>query len=154
MRIAIFGPSKRFLSGISYYTIRLSNALSAHAKVKAILFRKMLPKRLFPGWRRVEKDLARIEFDPSVSVHEILDWNNPLSWIKAYKLAKDCDAIVFQWWTSSVAHMYLAIEILNRKRVPIILEFHEIVDPLESSFLPIRIYSRLMGKTIRKFASH
>ncbi|MFN3384711.1 MAG: glycosyltransferase family 2 protein [Archaeoglobaceae archaeon] len=36
MRIAIFGPSKRFLSGISYYTIRLSNALSAHGEVKAI----------------------------------------------------------------------------------------------------------------------
>jgi len=49
--IAIFGPSKRFLSGVSYYTIRLSNALSEFFKVKAVLFRIMLPKRLFPGWK-------------------------------------------------------------------------------------------------------
>ncbi len=154
MKIAIFGPSKLFLSGISYYTIRLSNALSAHAEIKAILFRKMLPKKLFPGWRRVGENLTKVDFNSKVSVHEILDWNNPISWLKAYRLAKDCDAVVFQWWTSSVAHMYIAIEMLNRKRIPIILEFHEVVDPLENAILPIRIYSRLMGRLVRKLASH
>ncbi|MEM0265816.1 MAG: glycosyltransferase [Archaeoglobaceae archaeon] len=154
MRIAIFGPSKLFLSGISYYTIRLANALSAHAEVKAILFRKMLPKRLFPGWKRVGENLTRVDFNSKVSVHEILDWNNPISWIKAYRIAKDCDAVIFQWWTSSVAHMYFAIEMLNRKKIPIILEFHEVVDPLENAILPIRAYSRLMGRLVRRLANH
>ena len=60
--IAIIGPSRRFLSGVGYYTIRLSNALSEFFKVKAILFRKMLPKKLFPGWRRVGEDLTKIGF--------------------------------------------------------------------------------------------
>jgi hypothetical protein len=63
--ITIIGPSRRFLSGVGYYgyyTIHLSNALSEFFKVKAILFRKMLPKKLFPGWRRVGEDLTKIGF--------------------------------------------------------------------------------------------
>ncbi len=154
--VAIFGPSKRFLSGVSYYTIRLSNALSEFIDVKTILFRNMLPKKLFPGWRRVGKDLAELKFNKKVEVHEILNWHSLHTWVKAHSMAKQCDAIVFQWWTSSVAHMYLAIELLNKisGRKPIIIEFHEVVDPLESSILPIKTYSRIMGKFIRKLASH
>ncbi|AEA46590.1 glycosyltransferase [Archaeoglobus veneficus] len=154
--IAIFGPSRRFLSGISYYTIRLSNALAEFVDVKAVLFRNMLPKRLFPGWRRVGEDLTKLEFSGKVNVYEILDWYNPFTWVKAYSIAKQTDAIVFQWWTSSVAHMYLAIELLNKLsgKKPVVMEFHEVVDPLEGSILPIRIYSRIMGKLIRKLASH
>lgn len=153
-RICLIGPSKRFLSGVSYYTIRLSNALSEFAEVRTILFRKMLPKRLFPGWKRVGEELSKLEFDEKVRVYEILDWYNPISWLKAYRVAKKCDAIIFEWWTSSVAHMYLAIGLLNRKKIPIFLEFHEVVDPLENAILPIRIYSRVMGRLIRSFASH
>jgi glycosyltransferase involved in cell wall biosynthesis len=35
-------------------------------------------------------------------------------------------------------------------RPKIIIEFHEVVDPFEDSILPIRAYSRLMGKLLRK----
>ncbi len=156
MKVAIIGPSKRFLSGVSYYTIRLSNALSDYVYVKTILFRNMLPKRLFPGWKRVGKGLTNLEFNKVVEAHEILDWNNPITWIKAFKIAKDCDVIILQWWTASVAHMYLFIEVLNRitGNVPVVIEFHEVVDPLENSILPINVYSRAMGCLIRKFASH
>ena len=156
MRVAVIGPSKRFLSGVSYYTIRLSNALSEKADVSAILFRNMLPKRLFPGWKRVGEELTSLEFDSRVEVYEILDWYNPLSWFKAYRIARKSDAVIFQWWTSSVAHMYLSIELLNKisGKVPVIIEFHEVVDPLENSILPIKIYSRIVGRLIRKLASH
>jgi len=154
VKIAIVGPSKRYLSGVSYYTIRLSNALSNYTTVKAILFRKMLPKRLFPGWKRVGKELTKLKFNGNVKVFEILDWNNPITWIKALKTIKDCDAIIIQWWTSSVAHMHLALELMNRlsSKIPVIIEFHEVVDPLEDSIMPIRIYSRLMGKMVRRLA--
>jgi len=49
LKIAIFGPSKRFLSGITYFTIRLANALIEIGDVNAVLFRNMLPKKLFQG---------------------------------------------------------------------------------------------------------
>lgn len=152
-KVVIIGPSKKFLSGISYFTIRLSNALSELLDVKVILFRKMLPRRLFPGWRRVGEELTTQKFDERVEVHEILDWHNPITWLRAFRITKKADVILFQWWTSSVAHMYLVLEVLNFRRRPIIIEFHEVVDPLESSILPIRVYSKVMGKLIRRLAT-
>lgn len=155
-KITIIGPSKRFLSGISYYTIRLSNALSNYTNVKTILFRNMLPRRFFPGWKRVGKNLANINFNEKVNVYEILDWNNPFTWLKAFNLIKDSDVIILEWWTSSVAHMHLILELLNRfsTKIPVVIEFHEVIDPLENSILPIRLYSKVMGKIVRKLSDH
>jgi glycosyltransferase involved in cell wall biosynthesis len=91
-----------------------------------------------------------------VEVYEILDWYNPITWLRAYKIikAEKADVILFQWWTSSVAHMYLVLDVLNFRRRPIIIEFHEVVDPLESSIFLIRIYSKVMGRLIRRLATH
>lgn len=153
-RISIIGPSARFLSGISYYTTYLSNALSKQCQVNAVLFRNMLPKLLFPGSSRVGSSLSTIEYSNRVDVRECLDWYNPFTWCKAIKSIKNSDVCIFEWWTSSVSHMYLVIGIFLRLlKVPIILEFHEVVDTLEESILPIRWYSKIMGKLIRNLAS-
>jgi len=154
IRLVIVGPSTRFLSGISYHTIRLSNALFERADVKVILFRNMLPKKFFPGWKRVGDNLARITFKKQVESYEMLDWYNPYSWLSAGKLMRNSDVIIFQWWTSSVAHMFLAIQILLKKKVPVIIEYHEVVDPFEQSILPLRVYSKVIGRIIRKLAHH
>jgi glycosyltransferase involved in cell wall biosynthesis len=150
--VVIIGPSTRFLSGISYYTMRLSNALSAEVDVTAILFRNMLPKRLFPGWKRIDSDLSSIKFNESINVLEILDWYNPLSWISAMYHVRKSDIIIFQWWTSSVSHMYLALELMNFRAIPVIIEFHEVIDPLENSIFLIRAYSRIMASLIRRLS--
>ena len=153
-RISIIGPSTRFLSGISYYTTYLSNALSKRSNVNAVLFRNMLPKFLFPGSDRVGSSLSTIEYSDYVDVDECLDWYNPFTWFKAVKSIKNSDACIFEWWTSSVSHMYLVIGVLLKIwKVPIILEFHEVVDTLEESILPIRVYSKVMGKLIRNLSS-
>lgn len=153
-RISIIGPSARFLSGISYYTTYLSNALSKRCQVNAVLFRNMLPKFLFPGADRVGSSLSTIEYSEHVNMQECLDWYNPFTWFKAVKSIKNSDACIFEWWTSSVSHMYLVIGVLLKIwKVPIILEFHEVVDTLEESILPIRVYSKVMGKLIRNLSS-
>jgi glycosyltransferase involved in cell wall biosynthesis len=152
--LAIVGPSVRFLSGISYYTIQLSNALSEYVPVRAVLFRHMLPKKFFPGWKRVGDELATLSFRPGIEISEILDWYNPCSWVKGLRRLRNSDIIIFEWWTSSVAHMYFFIQLFLFRKVPIIIEYHEVVDPLEQSILPIRIYSRIMGRIIRRFARH
>lgn len=150
MSVSIIGPSVRFLSGISYYTIRLSNALAPIYHVQALLFRHMLPTFLFPGAERVGSSLSTLTYDPAVVVHEGIDWYNPLSWYRAYEKALQGDVCILEWWTSSVSHMYLCITLLLRlRKIPIIMEFHEVVDPLEDAILPLRIYSRLMGRMIR-----
>jgi glycosyltransferase involved in cell wall biosynthesis len=153
-RITIVGPSQRFLSGISYYCVTLSNALSERADVQAILFRHMLPKKLFPGWKRVGDNLATTTFKPEVEFREMLDWYNPFSWMRAASHMRNADIIIFQWWTSSVAHMYLALQLMLFRRVPIVIEYHEVGDPLEQSIMPIRAYSILIGRIIRRLADY
>ncbi|HWQ63165.1 MAG TPA: glycosyltransferase [Methanospirillum sp.] len=150
--VVVVGPSPRFLSGISYYTLRLSNALADHRQVTSLLFRYMLPQRLFPGWKRVGTDLTSLKYSEKIRVRETLDWYNPLTWIQASHEFRDADVIILEWWTSSVAHMFLALLLMNIKKIPVIIEFHEVVDPLEFSFAPIRIYARLMGRLIRRMA--
>jgi glycosyltransferase involved in cell wall biosynthesis len=150
--IAIIGPSQKFLSGISYFTLRLANALADFSSVRAILFRNMLPRFLFPGGKRVGTGQVKYHFREEVQNWEILDWYNPVSWLRGACIAEKSDVIIFQWWTSSVAHMYLAISLLNWKKKPVIIEFHEIIDPLERGFFVLRVYSMLIGTLIRRRA--
>lgn len=152
--VVIFGPSDKFLSGISYYTIRLSNALSEQNEVTALLFRNMLPRKFFPGWKRVGSSLTTLRFSERVAVSELLDWYNPLTWLAAYMKARKGDILLFEWWTSSVGFMYFFIAFLNLKRIPLIIEFHEVVDPIEEKNVVLRRYSRGIGWMIRKLASH
>ena len=81
-KICVVGPSKKFLSGISYYTIRLSNALAAKYGVAVVCFRNLLPKFLFPGHKHVGQDLSDLNFRQEVAVFDGMDWNNPLTWYR------------------------------------------------------------------------
>ncbi len=154
-KVCVVGPSKKFLSGISYYTIRLSNALAARYVVSVVCFRNLLPKFLFPGHKHVGQDLSNLSFNHQVAAFDGMDWNNPLTWYRVYRflLEQKPDVILLQWWTSSAAHMHLIVCLINlRLRAKIILEFHEVVDPFEESILPIRLYSRLMGRLLIRWA--
>ncbi len=153
INICIVGPSKRFLSGISYFTIRLANALSESGTVSVICFRRLLPEFLFPGRAHVGKNISDLEFLPQVGVFDGMDYNNPITWHRAYRYLKKSksDVIILQWWTSSVSHMHLLLKIMGMLlKSKLIIEFHEVVDPLEEGFLPIRMYSRLMGTILRR----
>jgi glycosyltransferase involved in cell wall biosynthesis len=156
-KVCIVGPSKKFLSGISYYTIRLANSLAEHHEVSVLCFRNLLPKFMFPGSKHVGKDLASLDYAKKVKVFNGMDYNNPLTWHHAYKFLKEQapDVVILQWWTSSVAHMHLLIGFINSISIKarLIIEFHEVVDPLEESILPLRIYSRIMGRLLVKRAS-
>jgi len=154
--ICIVGPSKRFLSGLSYYTIRLANALSQSNDVSVVCLRNLLPKFLFPGKEHVGKKISDLEFSPNIAVYDGMDYDSPLSWVRAFRFIKkhNPDVIILQWWTSSVAHMHLILKMLNALSLKskLIIEFHEVVDPLEESILPIRLYSRIFGRLLTRKA--
>lgn len=153
-RVCIAGPSKRFTSGISYYTIKLANAMSDPYQVSSICFRQLLPTFLFPGKGHVGKDISSLDFNSKVDVFDGMDYNNPFTWMGAYKFLKQQkpDVVILQWWTSSVAHMHILLKLFARLtcKPKIIIEFHEVVDPFEDSVLPIRVYSKFTGKLLRK----
>ncbi len=113
----------------------------------------MLPKNSFPGYKRVGADTGRFWLQVRYSVVELLDWYNPFTWLRRPEKHGKGDVIILQWWTSSVAHMYLAISLMNLKKKPIVIEFHEIVDPLENGFFALRLYSKILGSLIRRLAT-
>jgi len=143
MRVAVVGPGPRFLSGISYATWRLSASLQA----TPILFRYMLPGMLFPGRERVGLVEHRIRYD---NAHEILDWYNPLTWMRSVREVNRHDVVILEWWTASVAHMYAFLVLFSR--TPVFVEMHEIVDTLEDRNMLIRWYARAMRKFILAYA--
>lgn len=101
---------------------------------------------------RVGKDISNLEFSPQVQVFDGMDYNNPITWYAAYRFLKTVnpDAIVLQWWTSSVSHMHLLLKIMSLLlKFELVIEFHEVVDPLEEAVLPLRLYSRFMGRLMR-----
>jgi len=156
MKICIVGSSKRFFSGMSAYTIVMANALAEQGhQVSAILLRNLVPLFLYPGRDRVGKGEYLLNFLPSINIYEGMDWNSPGTWLGACRFLQryKLDAIIMHWWTSSVAHMQLLLAIsryMNGKKPSLILEMHEVVDPLEEKILPIRLYSRVAGKTLIK----
>jgi len=154
MKICIVGSSKKFFSGISAYTIVMANAFAERGhNVSVILLRNLIPLFLYPGRKRVGKGEYMIDFHPEIEVYDGMDWNAPITWIRAHRfLSKQKpDAIIMHWWTSSVAHMQIFLAISRHMKgikPKLILEMHEVVDPLEEKIFPIRIYSRLAGKTL------
>jgi len=152
VRFLVVGPSTKFYSGLSAYTICLANALSKYNDVSVVLLRKLLPEFLYPGRGNVGRDDCSLSFLPDIAIYDGMDWYSPLSWIQACRFIKQQkpEAVVIQWWTSSVAHMQLFLTITNRltTRAKLVFEMHETVDTLEESILPVRLYSRVMGKIL------
>lgn len=155
MKICIVGSSKKFFSGISAYTIVMANAFREQGhEASVILLRNLVPLFLYPGRERVGQGSFPVDFHPDIKVYGSMDWNSPASWAGAYKFLKEQspDAIIMHWWTSSVAHMQTLIALskyMHRGKKPLlILEMHEVVDPLEEKILPIRLYSRMGGKAL------
>ena len=149
--ILIVGPSRYFLSGISYYTMGLANALAKDNNVSVVCLRKLLPRFLFPGKNRVGNQISDIDFSDEVDVFDGVDYYNPKSWkdASAFIRRKHPQAMIVQWWTSSVAHMLLALSRTAKEEgCKIILEMHEVVDPIEHGNPLLRVYSKMFGKML------
>jgi len=134
VRVCVVGAGPRFLSGISYYTNRLINALGSRFDVSALLIRQMIPARFYPGRTRVGQPLTSFSYPPGCLVYESIDWY----WIPrmaravGHILRQRPHVIVFQWWTGAVLHSYLLLALVARcARIPIVIEFHEVQDPGE-----------------------
>src|SRR5438105_3262815 len=100
LRVCVVGAGKLFLSGISYYTLRLVNALAQSNKVSVILMRRLLPIRFYPGRKRVGNNLTQLEFSPRVRIFDGVDWYWLPSILRSliFLIRERPNMIVFQWW--------------------------------------------------------
>lgn len=148
LRVCVVGPGTRFLSGISYYTLRLINAFAKSHRTSAILMRQLLPTRLYPGRERVGKSLTRLAYHPDADVFDGVDWYWLPSIVPALLMIwkNKPDVLVLQWWTGTVFHSYLPLVLLARLLgAKVVIEFHEVLDTAEARIPLVRAYVGVIG---------
>ncbi|WNG88845.1 glycosyltransferase family 4 protein [Mycobacterium sp. ITM-2016-00317] len=140
----IVGPGDRFLSGVSYYTALLTDALAERGPVAALLLRRLCPRVLYPGRARVGSTDGMLPL-PKVSVFNGLDWFWGPSAVGAWRFWRRTQptVVILQWWTATVLHSYLVIAWLaKRAGARLVIEFHETQDIGEAGLPLVGRYTR------------
>jgi glycosyltransferase involved in cell wall biosynthesis len=143
--VCLVGPGWRFTSGISYYTCRLAGALAEQHDVSVILMRQLLPRRFYPGRRRVGLPRARAAYPAGIPVYDGVNWwwAGSLARALAFMRSRRPEVLVLQWWTATVLHTYLALALTGRLLgARVVVEVHELQDSGEGRFRPVRWYGR------------
>lgn len=143
--VCIVGPGWEFTSGISYYTCRLANAMSEDYDISVIQLRKLLPKVLYPGRRRVGRAQISMTYPKQTRVYSGVDWWWGLSLVRALLFIKrnKPKILVLQWWTAVTLHTYLILGISARLLgARVVIEMHELQDPSEARMVVARGYAR------------
>ncbi len=155
-RVLVVGAGTRFLSAMSYYTIRLTNALAERFAVAVIPMRQLIPTFLYPGRSRVGSTTTWLDYDRSVEVLQGIDWY----WIpNLFRDLNDLrrwrpDVVIFEWWTGTVLHTYLAIALVARVLgASLIVEFHEVLDSGEERIPLARGWVWALGRPFFRLAS-
>jgi glycosyltransferase involved in cell wall biosynthesis len=145
-RIMVVGSGWEFTSGISYYTCRLSNELATEHTVGALLMRRLVPARAYPGRSRVGVPVnSSVDYSTSVSVFDGVDWLWGRSLMNALRFLRDFrpEVVVFQWWTGAVLHSYSVLAAQARRLgARVVFEFHEVQDTGEARVPLARDYVR------------
>ncbi len=147
-RIMLVGPGQRFLSGITAYTFALANALAAEADLSILLMRRLLPRRLYPGAKRVGRRLSDATLPENAPVFDGVDYYWLPSMLRALAFVRKQrpEVLVLQWWSGTVLHTYLALAMAARRRgTKVVIEFHEVLDPGEQG-------RRFFSAYVRRFS--
>ncbi|MEA2608764.1 MAG: hypothetical protein QOJ75_1007, partial [Chloroflexota bacterium] len=155
-RVCVVGSGTRFLSGISIYTVRLANALSANHRVSIVTMRGLLPRRFYPGRERVGRELTELRLEPGVERFDGIDWYWLPSLIRGlwFIARRRPQVLIMEWWTGTVLHTYLALSLVARLlRIRVVIEFHEVLDTGEAGLAPVRAYVGLVAPMVVGLAS-
>jgi len=135
LRICVVGSGTRFISGISYYTYYLADALQETFEVSVVLMRRLLPRRLYPGRHRVGAHITDIETASIVPTFDGVDWFAVPSLFRSGRFLRQQrpDVVILQWWTGTVLHSFLyLLRVARRSGASVVLEFHEDQDSGET----------------------
>ncbi len=147
-RVVIVGSGGYFASGISHYTYLLSCTLREEYQTGALLMRRLVPKRLYPGRDHVGAPVASaVAYPADIPVYDGVDWYWGRSLRRAlrYLDGERPTVVIFQWWAGAVLHTYLRLaKYAARHGATIILEWHESQDVGEAAMPGARRYVQLL----------
>jgi glycosyltransferase involved in cell wall biosynthesis len=150
-RVCVIGSGFHFMSGISTHTCMLANALAEEYQTSVVLMRRLLPRRLYPGRDRVGAPLTSMRYRDDVAVYDGVDYYWGPSFVGAvwFLLCNRPDVLVFQWWTGTVLHSFLALAAVGRLLgAKVIIEFHETLDTAESALPLADAYARVASRPL------
>ncbi|MBS2964713.1 glycosyltransferase [Actinocrinis puniceicyclus] len=156
-RVCVVGPGTRFLSGITYYTYSLIEALTAAGhQCSAVLIRDLVPVRLYPGRARVGGALTELRLPPQVPRFDGVDWYWGRSLVRAVAFLRRQrpQVLVLQWWTGAVLHTYLVLAVVARLcGARVVVEFHEAQDVGEARLPFVSRYMDLLGRALLRLSA-
>lgn len=154
-RVMVIGSGWHFTSGISHYTYRLTTALAERCATSALLMRRLVPRRLYPGASRVGSSLTDAGYPAQVPVYDGVDWYWGRSMARALAFIdrERPDVVILQWWTGAVLHSYLLLARHAASRgARVILEWHEGQDVGEAAMPGTRRYVRTLMPSLLRYA--
>ncbi|MGH3171696.1 MAG: glycosyltransferase [Trebonia sp.] len=157
VRVCVVGPGTRFLSGITYYTYSLIEALTAAGyQCSAVLIRNLVPVCFYPGRARVGGALTDLRLPPDVRYIDGVDWywGWSIGRAVAFLRRERPQVLVLQWWTGAVLHTYLVLAMVARLRgAKVIVEFHEAQDSGEARLPFVSRYMNLLGRSVLRLST-
>lgn len=158
-RVVVVGSGLHFASGISHYSYLLTTTLAREYDAGALLMRRLVPERLYPGRNHVGAAVAgSIVYPPEVSVYDGVDWYWGRSMTRALRYLDEQrpTVVIFEWWTGAVLHTYLRLaRYAARRGARIILEWHEGQDVGEAAIGIAHRYVRtLMPRLLSVVDAH
>jgi glycosyltransferase involved in cell wall biosynthesis len=133
------------LKGNAYYCANLALELSKNTQVDFISFRKLYPSFFYPGGETDNDEHFKISGNANLSLHRLITYYNPISWIRAGLLVRTKIAHL-QWWSIPIAPIYLVILIiLKLRKKKIVFTVHNVV-PHEPT-----IVDKLLTTTVLRF---
>jgi glycosyltransferase involved in cell wall biosynthesis len=105
MKVGLIGPIHPFRSGEAQSNTMLLENLSERNDVIAFSFKRLYPKRLFPGKAQTYESQKELSFETRF----ILDSLDPVSWARtAAEIRKaKLDVVLVTWWTIFLAPCYV-----------------------------------------------
>jgi glycosyltransferase involved in cell wall biosynthesis len=128
---------------------------SDQCDTNVILLRRLLPRLLYPGKRRVGLKRASMEYRADVSVFDGIDWWWGTSLLRALRFLRSrrSKVLLLEWWTAATLHTYLVLAVAARLTgMRVVIELPELQDPGEAGLALARSYGRLGLRALIRLA--
>ncbi len=137
-KIVCFGPGPKFKGGISNYNTSLAKTFAnlGECEVHIVSWLQQYPAIIPRDFidRKSRTDLLE---NTDITVHYVLNYNKPLSWLKTFRLIKKInpDMVIFQWAIAiqGIPIGYLAKKIKKHTDIEVIFDLHFVFQKESSS---------------------
>jgi len=130
--ILLLGAFPPQAQGIPGYCGALAVALASHGRVRAVGFKAMYPRWLFPGVKTAMDPTSVLPATENLTMRHALTWYNPLGWLW-HAVRTPADIVHIQWWSLPLFPVCFTFAVIARlRRKPVVVTVHN-VQPHEAS---------------------